>query len=399
MSVIRSLLKDRSARTVVALTLLTLTSCPGPKKPTPEGPARTEYLTAFADCAVTSTTQFEAAATQLNVATQAWAQSPSAQTQADARAAFQVAMDAWQVLEVMGDGPAADRSVAGGQDLRNDIYSWPLVSRCGVEEVIVSKGYEAPDFGTLLINKRGLAALEYLMFYEGADTACAATSTIVSSGSWAALSAGERDSRKQAYAARAAGHVLEKATALKAAWDPASGNFHKTLTNPGSDNAVYPTTQKALNAVSDALFYVEGEVKDMKLAPPLALRDCSKDVCPELLESTYAKRSRRNIEQNFEGFRRLMFGCEANHEGKGFDELLLSLSAQDHVDRLRAADAQVTAALAAIAPAELDVTLTTDKPKVRALYDANKALTDLLKTEFSTVLDLELPMSLEGDND
>jgi hypothetical protein len=40
-----------------------------------------------------------------------------------------------------------------------------------------------------------------------------------------------------------------------------------------------------------------------------------------------------------------------------------------------------------------------DKASVRAFYDALKGVTDLLKTEVVTVLDLELPQTLEGDND
>jgi hypothetical protein len=36
---------------------------------------------------------------------------------------------------------------------------------------------------------------------------------------------------------------------------------------------------------------------------------------------------------------------------------------------------------------------------VRALYDAVKGVTDVLKTEVVTVLDLELPQKVEGDND
>jgi hypothetical protein len=34
-----------------------------------------------------------------------------------------------------------------------------------------------------------------------------------------------------------------------------------------------------------------------------------------------------------------------------------------------------------------------------AVYTAFKGLTDLLKTEFVTVLNLELPKSTQGDND
>ena len=40
-----------------------------------------------------------------------------------------------------------------------------------------------------------------------------------------------------------------------------------------------------------------------------------------------------------------------------------------------------------------------DPASVRALYDAVKRVTDLLKTEFVGVLDLSRPMGAEGDND
>jgi hypothetical protein len=47
----------------------------------------------------------------------------------------------------------------------------------------------------------------------------------------------------------------------------------------------------------------------------------------------------------------------------------------------------------------LEQALASDPQKVRAVYDAVKALTDPLKTEFVTVLNLELPRTSEGDND
>lgn len=382
-----------------ALALLSLTSCPGKPAPQNEGPDRTQLLTAFADCALSSSAEFETAAVALHTQTQAWVANPGAQSLQSAQVAFHEAMDAWQVLEVVRFGPASGITIAGGQDLRDQIYSWPLVSRCSVEEELVAKGYEREDFGALLINRRGLAALEYLLFYEGADTACAATSPIVANGSWASLPADEHQRRKRAYAARITGDLVARASALRTAWEPAGGNFHQTLASPGGSNKTFATSQQALNAVSDAMFYIEAEVKDMKLAGPLGLRDCGPNVCPELLESRFAHRSRRNIERNQEGVRRLMFGCGANREGQGFHDLLVSSSAQHTAQRLLDADEKFAAALAQLAPLELNEALTADTAKVRAVHDALKLSTDLLKTEFSTVLDLELPMSVEGDND
>ena len=62
----------------------------------------------------------------------------------------------------------------------------------------------------------------------------------------------------------------------------------------------------------------------------------------------------------------------------------------------------MTAALAAvdaIPQGDLGAALRDDPARVRALYDAVKKLSDDLKSEFVTVLDLELPRKVEGDND
>ncbi|MFP2910503.1 imelysin family protein [Pyxidicoccus sp. 3LFB2] len=305
-------------------------------------------------------------------------------------------MDRWQVLEVMQIGPAAPRNMPGGAELRDNIYSWPLVSRCAVEEQIVNKSYETASFPTSLVSRRGLAALEYLLFYEGADTACPATSAIVSQGTWAALSQEEREARKRAYAVAAANDVKNRAAQLVEAWE---GGFARTLETAGSGNAVYPTSQAALNSVSDALFYLEKEVKDMKLARPLGLRDCSTASCPEHLESPFAKRSKANVRANLLGFRRIVQGCGASYEGTGFDDLLEASGAGEMASRMRERMIAAEAGIAAVEEDDLAVALSQDKPSVRTLYDSMKGVTDVLKTEMVTTLDLELPQSVEGDND
>lgn len=314
---------------------------------------------------------------------------------ADARAAFHVAMDAWQVNEVMQIGPASSSMNPGGGDLRDQIYAWPLTSRCATEETLVAKGY-VTNIAAQLINRRGLAAVEYLLFYEGSATACPASSPIVANGTWAALSQTEREERRWAYALAATIDVRLRADALVQKWE---GGFQATLTSAGPSNGLYKTQLAAINAMSNALFYVEHEVKDMKLARPIGLRGCATPPCLDLLESQHAARSKANVKANLDGFRRIFQGCQANHEGPGFDDLLISVGADAMSARMiAAADASETA-LAAIEEADLGPALTTDPASVRALYDAIKAMTDILKTEVPGVLDLEVPKSLEGDND
>jgi predicted lipoprotein len=385
--------------------LMCLSACrEGTPKP-PEGgngkaeATRVEVLKAVSACVQSSAREFQTAAGELKAATAALAARPEAGTRAAAREAFHRAMDAWQVLEVMQVGPAAPRSLPGGAELRDNIYSWPLVSRCAVEEQIVSRGYESAGFPETLVTRRGLYALEYLLFYEGADTDCSSSSVIVADGTWAALSAEEREGRKRAYAAAAAAQVQQRANQLVEAWEAGKGDYARTFETAGSGSAVYRTSQAALNSASDALFYIEEHVKDKKIARPLGLRECTKDTCPELLESQFARRSKANIAANLVGYRRLAEGCGAGFEGMGFDDLLVEVGTEPLATKLGERVVAAQAALQAVEEADLAQALVQDKASVRAVYDRLKGLTDVMKTELATVLDLELPAAVEGDND
>lgn len=404
-------LRPVSARRALAIlvpALLSLSACKesegnkpdaGTDGPDATAASRKALLEATGACVLDTAKEFQTAATALDTAVAAWAAQPDDATRDAARAAFHDAMDRWQVAEVMQFGPAAPRSLPGGAELRDNVYSWPLVSRCSIEEQIVSKGYEAASFPTSLVSRRGLYALEYLLFHEGADTACQSTSPIVSQGTWAALSPEERAARKRAYARVAATDVASRAGQLVQAWAPEGGGFTNTLATAGSGNAVYPTSQVALNSVSDALFYLEREVKDMKLAQPLGLRECATSTCPEHLESPFAKRAKANLRANLVGFRRIAQGCKPGFEGVGFDDLLTDSGAEAVATRLREKLAAAEASFDALPGADLEGPLAQDKASVRALYDAVKGVTDVLKTELVSVLDLELPRSVEGDND
>ncbi|MCP3064150.1 imelysin family protein [Myxococcus sp. K38C18041901] len=399
-------LRASSAMSVRAV-LLTATLClacsdtkpkpPGP--PVPGDDVRMKLLSATGECILGGARDFLPKAQALRDAAALLKDTPDAANQAASRAAFHEAMDSWQVMEAIQVGPAAPRSTPGGGEIRDHIHSFPLYSRCAIEEQLVSKGYESPSFSTSLVTRRGFLALEYLLFYEGAETACGPNSAIVANGTWAALPAEERASRKRAYAAVVAADVATRAQALVEAWSPEGGNFLKTLATAGAGNTVFPTTQVALNTMSDALFYVEREGKDQKLARPLALRDCSSDICPELLESQFAGRSKKNLRQNLVGFRKVMEGCGPDFSGTGFDDVLAAVGAEAIATRMREQVLGADAALVAIEEEDLQQALVQDKPSVQQVYAGFKGITDLLKTDFISTLDLEPPAGLEGDND
>ena len=153
-----------------------------------------------------------------------------------------------------------------------------------------------------------------------------------------------------------------------------------------------------MNAVWHGIFYIEKEVKDYKLGIPLGVSECVIGLCPESLESRFANVSTANIRQNYLGFRRLFQGCGGNYSGLGFDDWLDAIGASDLRARMLTALDGAQQAIDALDP-PLEISITQDTDRVWAVYTALKQLTDLLKSEFVTVLDLELPAGAGSDND
>jgi uncharacterized protein len=360
---------------------------------------KSALLRAFGQCAFESFREFRGTAVELDAATQAAVTEGTPASQEAAREAWKKSIDAWQRAELMGFGPTAITPSPGARDMRDPIYAWPLVSRCLIEQQIVEKTYERPELATALVTTRGLAAAEYLLFYDGADNACAPTASINTAGTWAGLGPAEIAKRKAAYARALAADALVRADALLAAWDPAQGNFVETLATAGA-NDVFPTQQLAFNAVSNAFFYVDDALKTAKIAKPAGfVPGCAAPPCLADVESPWAKRSKEHIRNNLIGFDRLLRGCAADFSGLGWDDLLTAVGDPAFVTKLVNATAEARAALDALQQPSFEEDLQKDMPGVQRLYDAFRVIVSIMKTEFVTVLDLELPKRVEGDND
>ncbi len=361
------------------------------------GVARATLLDAIATCNLELLESFQSAAVALDAAAAEAKTDPTGQTKA--KEAWTKAIDIWQKAELFQFGPAGPTTMPGGQGLRDSLYSWPLVSRCLVDQNIVSKAYEAPNFGTTaLINMRGLAAAEYLLFYTGTDNACSPASGINASGSWAALSPVELAARKAHYASFVSAGIAATAQKLASAWRAGEGDFGAQLRSAGETGSAYTSEQMALNAVSDAMFYVETHVKDLKIARPLGVLDCASATCPEAVESRFAHHSRTHVRNNLIGFRMLMSGCK-DGEGVGFDDVLTAIGAATLAGKMTGDVNAAIAAADAIETDDLAEAIQNDPKSVELLHAAVKTITDSLKTEFVSVLDLELPQLVEGDND
>lgn len=348
---------------------------------------------------------FDADAAALASATAALAEAVAAGAAIDAeqtaaRQAWRDAMRAWQTLEVLQVGPAGNRTLrVGGRSLRDEIYSWPAVNPCRVDQETASEDFASEDFFVReAINTRGLAAIEYLLFDPDTNNACSASVDINAQGTWAALVASDQVAGLRArYAARAAAEVHRRAVELVTAWQGPEEDFTGQLIGAGDADSIFDSAAVAIDEVFRALYYVELQVKDRKLAPPAGLHaDCLANTCPELQESRWADASKDHLLANLIAAEQVFLGGSA--AGVGFDDFLHAVGASDLAVEMTTDLANAIAAVEAI-PGTLTEALANDPTSVRDAYIATKAFTDDLKSRFITVLSLRIGQEGAGDND
>ena len=168
-------------------------------------------------------------------------------------------------MQIGSLGVASTRT--GGAGLRDEIYSWPSTNRCRIDQELVEGNFDvAPEeraLGSELVNVRGLDALEDLLFYRGAESRCAPQIEIVADGRWAGIQA-ELELRRDLYAAHVVARLSVDVTRLIDAW----GAFRPSLV----DASAYGSQRAARDEVFAALFYLDLQTKDAKLAIPGASR-------------------------------------------------------------------------------------------------------------------------------
>ncbi|MEO0367038.1 MAG: imelysin family protein [Pseudomonadota bacterium] len=378
---------------------------PGPP-PTSADDARREVLEDIGvQIILPALRDFDTDAMALQAAIASFAATPTDTALRDqARAAWNEAMDSWQRNEVLQVGPAGRSAnpdaVAGGQDFRDFIYSWPFtLDNCGVEQAALD--------GTAItsatpINTAGLGALEYLLYTDTADATCTAQPDAAA---------------RAAHAERVADRIALLATSLVGRWEPTDGNFLEQWSTAGlSTSVVYSRPQDALDALSIALFYGEKITKDRKVAQPTGLPvtglTCSQPIaCPEFLESPLSSRSGRNLSINYQAFRDVFTGLNG---GMGVNDLLIGINRQDLADEIIAG---LDGALAQVDTIEMsggfDTSLATIPNRTEcinastssqglppcALFGFMKTAMDTFRGPIVSALSLAVPQSAAGDND
>ncbi|HXG63091.1 MAG TPA: imelysin family protein [Planctomycetota bacterium] len=317
---------------------------------------------------------------------------------AAARQAWKDAMDVWQRAELLQFGPAGKSTeVVAGMNLRDYIYSWPTTSPCDIDrEVVAGEFNDADFFQTRLVNVYGLDALEYLLFRADTGNACGSGVPPNSDGAWGALTAEEIEQRRAEYAAACAGNVLARAQQLLDEWAPSGNDFAGKFSNAGT-SGVYSSAHAAVNDVFAGMFYLDTMVKDKKIGAPAGISGGTVD--PSRVESPTAATSKEHLLRNLETFQFMFLGNRpGDPPGVGFDDFLTARGAPALAAEMETDIAEAIAAVQAI-PGTLQDALVSDLSSVQAAHAAIKDITDHLKSQFVTVLNLSVPNTGAGDND
>jgi predicted lipoprotein len=351
------------------------------------------------DVVLPTLTAFAEKAEVLVKATETYAADMTPENLALAQTAWRDAMAVWQQAELMQLGPAGMMGeVLGGKDFRDEIYSWSITNPCRVDQETLEEAYlDGSALRVEAVNVRGLDTIEYLLFHPVEGNGCNANSGINKNGTWKSM-ADEIVSRQARYAATAASLVQEMAQKLLQAWDNVGGDFAGQLKSAGEGDSLYGTVQEGLNAITDAMFYLEKTTKDMKLAEPAGIAECDTDVCVDALESRWAQFSKEEVLNNLKGLFMLFYGGPDPAQAHGFDDLLVAVGAQALAEDMTAKLNDAITAVETFEGTFADA-LTTDPDKVQAVFTTLKSFTDLMKTQFMAVLDLEIPSRAASDND
>lgn len=324
---------------------------------------------------------------------------------AEAQQLWRETMANWQRAELYQLGPLADNSGT----LRNRIYSYGSTSTlndCAVDQSVVQAQNDGFDITTRSYSARGLAALEYLLFNDDLGHQCAPL--VNATQSWNELPEVVRKEQRCDYAKLVAADIAQATQTLLQSWQEDGGNYRFEFLHPSY-------TEDNLKALSDAMFYVETHTKDLKLGIPTGIHtDCRQVVCANAAEARFSQNALANIRNNLLEFKEMLRGGQ----GLGFDDAIIEAGFPEVVEHF-IADANLAIEIIDGSEQSLQQQLqaieqsgersacdnaaanpeTEGGPSVCRLHGALKRITDRLRTDFVTIVNLDLPDRAQSDND
>lgn len=296
--------------------------------------------------------------------------------------------------------------------LHKDIYSWPVVSECGIDQQVI-RG-EIVDVATSLQNRKSLSALEYLLFEKSLISKCTPF-VEPQAKEWSEKSVIDKKRDRCAYAVKVATDLHEKIKMLSRRWDKNIENATVDLI----DGSKYEDINKAVNSYTDALFAFE-KFRDEDLAIPMGIHeDCKSPTgkCIELIEHPWSEINFEAMEIKIKAFQEALYGSsDPKTFAFGLDDYLKFKGHGDVVesfqnsineslvvlDQLKSSGVSLTSLVQtvdALACKEAIKSNTLSSDSLCRFYQHIRKCTTTLKIDVLTLLSLSAPSGHAGDND
>jgi predicted lipoprotein len=350
------------------------------------------------------TVEFEQAVADLQASSVAYctqkALNPTAKIKA--QNAWTTVMLRWEQFELFQIGPLTENA----KTLKYSIYGWPAAAAlCNIDGEAVS-AFTNPDYQLpTQLNRKGLQAVEYLLFEKDLATSCSKSNAIYES--WNALTPEKRELARCAYLMPLTQELLTHATTLKNSWGQAGNNVLSQAV--GNEDL----EQAAIQSLFENLFYLDVEFKNSKLAAAAGheKKYCAKSPAPCLdkEELRYSQLSREAMSANIAAFSDLMYGfADANNERWGGIAALvrdrgsetLALRSETYTQSLAHIFGDNPASLPELikeqAKENCEASQNSTLCKLRALL---KQIASDLKNEYISILQVKVPVAPAGDND
>jgi predicted lipoprotein len=315
--------------------------------------------------------EFEALADAARLRGEAFCEEPNDETLGEVRDAWWDARAPWKRNETVAFGPYAPPDSFGAA-----LDFWPC--RAASADAVLA-GTDPIDASLLGAAAKGLPVFEYLIYDPAREPVAAAAV----------------EPRYCEYVDAVGTNLAADATALRAAWDPAEGDFLGELVEAGRSSKTYDSIEMALGEVVNRLVYDLEAVRGEKLGVPLGNKTGGTPQ-PDSVESRFSGRSLEDVRDSVRGVEEVVFGA-ALEKPASLGGYLEGIGRGELVPELRAAFDAAYAALDAV-PEPLAEAVVSSPESVQAAIDALGAVQVLIQTDVINAMGLMLTFT-DADGD
>ncbi len=318
-------------------------------------------------------------------------------------------MTIFHQLEMMRVSPSLEK----GSTLIDSIYTFDRDIKCRVDLALIRGTRGLPQFDMITnYNVRGLDSIETLLFHPSNKTRCQRENSRLTE--WYKKPLKQREMIKCDFMLHLMTDIQAKSSKLTKTFQDEQKNSLKDLKKKSFNKKI-----ESLAFISKALFYVDSEIKDLKILYPMGTEitlngpkvKCPEKRCPNQREHQYSDYSFDSIEASYRGLYKIFFAIsDINSENEtGLDDILISRGHSEEANKFKTyieraikniQDVKNKMSFGTLLKSYEKEKCTKNQHHLCLIVSDIKAITDFLKKDYMLIMnEFSLPPTVQGDND